>query len=36
VRLVQRQVGLSWQITPRVLTEALAAGGDEQNARLMR
>lgn len=21
--------GLSWQITPRVLTEALAAGGDE-------
>jgi predicted 3-demethylubiquinone-9 3-methyltransferase (glyoxalase superfamily) len=22
-------VGRSWQITPRVLTEALAAGGDE-------
>jgi predicted 3-demethylubiquinone-9 3-methyltransferase (glyoxalase superfamily) len=21
--------GISWQITPRVLTEALAAGGDE-------
>ena len=21
--------GVSWQITPRVLTEALAAGGDE-------
>ena len=21
--------GLNWQITPRVLTEALAAGGDE-------
>jgi predicted 3-demethylubiquinone-9 3-methyltransferase (glyoxalase superfamily) len=21
--------GLSWQITPRVLTDALAAGGDE-------
>ena len=29
MRLVQRQVGVSWQITPRVLTEALAAGGDE-------
>ena len=23
--------GLSWQITPRVLTEAMAAGGDEAN-----
>jgi len=22
-------MGLSWQITPRVLTEAMAAGGDE-------
>ena len=29
MRLVQRQVGVSWQITPRVLTEALTAGGDE-------
>ena len=29
MRLVQRQVGSLWQITPRVLTEALAAGGDE-------
>ena len=29
MRLVQGQVGVSWQITPRVLTEALAAGGDE-------
>ena len=29
VWLVQGQVGLSWQITPRVLTEALAAGGEE-------
>jgi predicted 3-demethylubiquinone-9 3-methyltransferase (glyoxalase superfamily) len=27
VRLVQGQWGISWQITPRVLTEALAAGG---------
>jgi predicted 3-demethylubiquinone-9 3-methyltransferase (glyoxalase superfamily) len=26
--------GISWQITPRVLTDALAAGGDEQSARL--
>jgi hypothetical protein len=29
VRLVQRQEGVSWQITPRVLTRALAAGGEE-------
>jgi predicted 3-demethylubiquinone-9 3-methyltransferase (glyoxalase superfamily) len=29
VRLVQGQWGVSWQITPRGLTEALAAGGDE-------
>ena len=29
MRLVQRQVGRLRQITPRVLTEALAAGGDE-------
>jgi hypothetical protein len=27
VWLVQRQVGRPWQVTPRVLTEALAAGG---------
>ena len=29
VRLVQGRWGLSWQITPRALTDALAAGGDE-------
>ena len=29
MRLMQRQMGGSWQITPRVLTEALAAGGEE-------
>ena len=29
MRLVQRQVGRVWQITSRVLTEALAAGSDE-------
>ena len=29
MRLVQGQMGISWQITPRVLTEALAAGGEE-------
>jgi hypothetical protein len=29
VRLVQGPLGLSWQITPRVLTDALAAGGAE-------
>ena len=29
MRLVQRQWGVSWQITPRVLMEAMAAGGDE-------
>jgi predicted 3-demethylubiquinone-9 3-methyltransferase (glyoxalase superfamily) len=29
VRLVQGQMGVSWQITPRVLTEAMQAGGDE-------
>ena len=29
MRLVQGPVGVSWQITPRVLTEALAAGGDQ-------
>ena len=29
MRLVQGQVGISWQITPRVLTDALATGGDE-------
>jgi len=34
VRLVQGPLGVSWQITPRVLTEALAAGGDEAKARL--
>ena len=28
--------GVSWQITPRVLTEALAAGGDEAKRALMR
>jgi len=27
--------GVSWQITPRVLTEALAAGGGEQSAHSM-
>jgi predicted 3-demethylubiquinone-9 3-methyltransferase (glyoxalase superfamily) len=26
---VQGQVGISWQITPRVLTEVLAVGGTE-------
>jgi predicted 3-demethylubiquinone-9 3-methyltransferase (glyoxalase superfamily) len=26
---VQGSLGLSWQITPRALTEAFAAGGDE-------
>jgi predicted 3-demethylubiquinone-9 3-methyltransferase (glyoxalase superfamily) len=29
VRLMQRQVSISWQITLRVLTEAMAAGGEE-------
>jgi predicted 3-demethylubiquinone-9 3-methyltransferase (glyoxalase superfamily) len=29
VRLVQDRWGVSWQITPRVPTEAPAAGGDE-------
>ena len=29
MRLVQRQMGLSWQITPRVLTEAVTAGGNK-------
>jgi len=29
VRLCKDKWGLSWQITPRVLTEAMAAGGDE-------
>lgn len=29
MRLVQRQVDVSWQIAPRVLSEALAAGGGE-------
>jgi len=29
VRLVQGPLGLSWQITPRALTDALAAGGGE-------
>ena len=28
MRLVQGHWGLSWQITPRVLTEAMAKGGD--------
>ena len=28
MRLVQGPLGISWQITPRVLTEALVAGGD--------
>ena len=28
--------GLSWQITPRVLTEAMAAGGAEPSARSRR
>ena len=26
--------GISWQITPRVLTEAMAAGGDRSQARV--
>ena len=26
-----KDMGVSWQITPRVLTEAMAAGGDEAN-----
>jgi predicted 3-demethylubiquinone-9 3-methyltransferase (glyoxalase superfamily) len=34
VRLVQDKWGVSWQITPRVLTEALAAGGDETKRAL--
>ena len=29
MRLVQGQVGLSWQITPRVLTDAMAAGAEK-------
>lgn len=29
MRLVQGQVGISWQIIPRVLLEAMAAGGAE-------
>jgi predicted 3-demethylubiquinone-9 3-methyltransferase (glyoxalase superfamily) len=29
VRLCKDKWGISWQITPRVLTDALAAGGDE-------
>ena len=29
MRLVQGQMGGSWQITPRTLIEAVAAGGDE-------
>lgn len=29
VRLVQRPVGLSRQITPRILTEAMIKGGEE-------
>jgi predicted 3-demethylubiquinone-9 3-methyltransferase (glyoxalase superfamily) len=29
VRLCKDKWGVSWQITPRALTEALAAGGDE-------
>ena len=29
MRVVQRQVGNFLEITPRVLTDALAAGGDE-------
>ena len=29
MRLVQDKWGISWQITPRVLTDALAAGGGE-------
>jgi predicted 3-demethylubiquinone-9 3-methyltransferase (glyoxalase superfamily) len=29
VRVVQGPLGISWQITPRVLTDAVAAGGDE-------
>ena len=29
MRLVQRPLGLSWQITQRALTDALAAGGGE-------
>ncbi len=29
MRMCQDRWGLSWQITPRVLTEAIAAGGDE-------
>jgi len=29
VRLVQGPLGLSWQITPRVITDTLAAGGGE-------
>ena len=28
MRLVQGQTGLNWQITPRVLAEAMAQGGD--------
>ena len=28
--------GVSWQITPRVLTEAMAAGGDEARTRVRR
>ena len=29
MRWCQDKWGLSWQITPRVLTEALAAGGEQ-------
>lgn len=29
MRLVQGLLGLNWQITPRTLTEAMAAGGEE-------
>ena len=29
MRVVQNKWGISWQITPRVLTDALATGGDE-------
>ena len=29
MRVVQSKWEISWQITPRVLTDALAAGGDE-------
>ena len=29
VRWCKDKWGVSWQITPRVLTEAMAAGGDE-------